>query len=169
MIFLLLLRMDWKDDFIIIVKPVFGSKWSDYTNWTPCTHSCGLFGYQRRTRTCTKYQIQKRVQSQFPGCRGFAMEERSCNRHIPCPGLKIIIVKMILKRGCDWLANYNATFPVNGQWTAFGKWSDCSTSCGSNGTQYRYRSCTSRFGGIPCEGASMEERRCNRNISCLGT
>ena len=90
--------MDWKGNFVFNFKSVIGSKWSDFTNWTPCTHSCGLFGYQRRTRTCTKYQIQKRVQSQFPGCRGFAIDERSCNRHIPCPGLKIIIVKMILKR-----------------------------------------------------------------------
>ena len=80
-----------KHTFICNFITVFGSKWSDFTQWTPCTHSCGLNGKQQRKRACTKYKIQRRVQSQFPGCEGFAMEERSCNRQIPCPGLKVVI------------------------------------------------------------------------------
>ena len=56
---------------------------------------------------------------------------------------------------------------VHGEWIEYTKWSECSESCGENGTQYRYRACTSRFGGRPCTGDAKEERSCNR-IDCSG-
>ncbi|XP_063693348.1 uncharacterized protein LOC134825137 [Bolinopsis microptera] len=52
---------------------------------------------------------------------------------------------------------------VNGAWTHFGKWSECSASCGT-GTQSRKRSCENPsplHGGAGCEGDEEETQACN--------
>ncbi|XP_063676881.1 coadhesin-like [Bolinopsis microptera] len=52
---------------------------------------------------------------------------------------------------------------VDGGWSDFGGWSECSEDCGT-GTQNRTRSCTNptpERGGKECEGGSTETRECN--------
>ena len=59
---------------------------------------------------------------------------------------------------------------VNGRWTDFGDWSDCSKKCGV-GTQTRTRSCTNptpQHGGKECEGDSTETQECNTHRCPVG-
>ena len=55
------------------------------------------------------------------------------------------------------------TFLVDGGYSDFGDWSECSAECGG-GTQTRSRTCTNPApanGGADCEGDSTESRECN--------
>lgn len=52
---------------------------------------------------------------------------------------------------------------VDGGWTDFGDWSECSATCGG-GTQTRTRSCTNpapAHGGADCLGESSQSQACN--------
>ena len=54
-------------------------------------------------------------------------------------------------------------FSVDGGYSDFGDWSECSTECGG-GTQTRTRTCTNPApanGGADCVGDSTETRKCN--------
>ena len=60
-------------------------------------------------------------------------------------------------------------FLVNGGWTAWSEWSDCSATCGT-GLSLRSRSCTnpaSVAGGSDCAGESVETMECDI-ASCPG-
>ena len=53
--------------------------------------------------------------------------------------------------------------PIDGEWSDYGDWSDCSVSCG-DGTQTRTRSCTNPApadNGADCEGEATESQACN--------
>ena len=55
------------------------------------------------------------------------------------------------------------TQPINGGWSEFGDWSECSAVC-ERGTQTRTRTCTKPVpenGGTDCVGDSTETRECN--------
>merc|ERR1719315_313692 len=57
--------------------------------------------------------------------------------------------------------------PVNGRWTEWSAWSQCSATCGG-GLKQRTRTCTNPApanGGLNCEGDGMESEACN-NIDC---
>ena len=58
--------------------------------------------------------------------------------------------------------------PIDGGWSDFGDWSDCSVSCG-NGTQTRTRSCINPApadNGADCEGEDTESQACNIAERC---
>jgi len=64
---------------------------------------------------------------------------------------------------CD----YKCNDPVDGGWSDFGEWSECSAECGG-GAQTRTKTCTnpvSANGGKECEGDNMETKGCN-NEAC---
>ena len=55
---------------------------------------------------------------------------------------------------------------VNGRYTDFGEWSECSAEC-EGGTQTRTRTCTNpapAHGGADCVGESSESRNCNTHL-----
>jgi uncharacterized membrane protein len=57
---------------------------------------------------------------------------------------------------------------VNGGWTDFGPYSQCSGECGV-GSQVQKRFCTKpppQFDGRDCEGISEYERKCNTFVTC---
>ncbi|KAL5253235.1 hypothetical protein ACHWQZ_G013119 [Mnemiopsis leidyi] len=63
------------------------------------------------------------------------------------------------------------TKPVDGGWTSYSDWSDCSTSCGT-GSQTRDRTCSNPApadGGRECDGSGRETRQCSRSDGCEGT
>ncbi|XP_063690486.1 uncharacterized protein LOC134823063 [Bolinopsis microptera] len=110
--------------------PVDGG-WSDYGEWSECSKECGT-GSQSRTRTCTE------PASAHGGteCVGEKTEEQNCNTE---------------------------SCPVDGGWSSYGEWSDCSKECGT-GSQSRTRTCTepaSAHGGTECVGENTEEQNCN--------
>ena len=54
---------------------------------------------------------------------------------------------------------------VDGAWSDFGAWSECSAGCGG-GTQTRTKTCSNpapAFGGADCVGDAEESRECNTN------
>ena len=53
---------------------------------------------------------------------------------------------------------------VDGGWSEWGGWSDCSAECGGTGTKTRTRTCTHpapAFGGLDCEDEQSETQSCN--------
>lgn len=71
-------------------------------------------------------------------------------------------------------ADSNHQFPViecvvDGRWTRWGDWEQCSLTCGG-GVQVSRRSCTDpapAFEGANCEGDSLRSRSCNEE-ECPG-
>ena len=60
-------------------------------------------------------------------------------------------------------------FKVNGGWSSWDSWSNCSQSCGT-GYQERNRTCTNpipKNGGTPCVGLSRQSQICNTHV-CPG-
>lgn len=109
--------------------------YTEWTNFTECSKPCGN-GTSNRTRTCTN-PIPR-----FGGnnCTdyGSSFDIRSCNEH-PCP--------------------------INGGFTPWSNFSDCTKSCG-NGTISKYRNCTNptpMHGGRNCSrlGPDFEILPCN--------
>lgn len=81
---------------------------------------------------------------QFNGlsCLGISSEAEECSTGVPCP--------------------------VDGAWSFWSSWSDCSAVCGL-GTKIRRRFCNSPaplFGGFPCPGPTEEVRECETGIIC---
>lgn len=59
---------------------------------------------------------------------------------------------------------------VDGGWSDWTQWGDCSVTCGG-GEKYRYRNCTNpkpQFGGDNCTGHTMEMHECG-DTPCPGT
>lgn len=73
-------------------------------------------------------------------------------------------------RSLFWLENCLLRSPflillVDGQWTAWKPWTECTRSCDS-GIQTRARMCTNpspAYGGKDCVGLSDEIKPCNKN------
>lgn len=119
--------------------PIHGG-FSAWTEWSACSVSCGG-GSQARTRTCTD------PEPQFGGslCAGASSESRACGTE-PC-----VVV-------------------VDGGWSEWSAWGACDTECPAGasgffpGQQLRQRTCTNptpSANGVPCSGATQQNRACN--------
>ena len=71
---------------IAVILPVAGN-FSEWSDWGPCSSSCGT-GTQNRTRTCTNPPPINNGSD----CEGFRVEERLCNGS-SCPGRTSYSVK----------------------------------------------------------------------------
>ncbi|KAL9952094.1 hypothetical protein ACROYT_G039301 [Oculina patagonica] len=112
-------------------KPAVNGGWSNFGGWSQCSAACGP-GQQERSRTCTNPPPSNGGAQ----CSGSNKETRECNNG-PCA--------------------------VNGGWSDFGDWGQCSAACG-NGQQERSRTCTNpppSHGGAQCSGPSKDTRTCN--------
>jgi len=120
-----------------------------------CNHTCSVDGGWTEYTEWTECSascgggIQSRTRScdnpppAFGGapCAGDAMDTQQCNTD-PCP--------------------------VDGGWSSFGEWSECSNDCGG-GQEVRERTCTNPTpanGGAGCEGESGESRECYETSGC---
>ena len=117
---------------VVVPEPVNGG-WSNWTSFTECSASCGL-GVTIRLRSCSN------PAPEFGGlnCEGDSVEETECDAG-PCP--------------------------VDGNWSDYSAWSECSASCGG-GVMERSRNCDSpapENGGNPCEGEAADNQACNED------
>ncbi|XP_020625947.1 SCO-spondin-like isoform X2 [Orbicella faveolata] len=94
---------------------------------------------------------------------GIQRRWRTCNNPLPANGGRPCPGTRVRSREC------NVTpCPVDGNWSAWGSWGDCSVTCGG-GTQRRSRSCTNppmAHGGKPCTGQSTMIQDCNMHVMC---
>uniref|UniRef100_A0A3Q4ARY0 Uncharacterized protein n=1 Tax=Mola mola TaxID=94237 RepID=A0A3Q4ARY0_MOLML len=162
--------------------------WSRWGDWTECSLPCGG-GVQFRRRQCDNPSPQ----SGGRGCLGVAQQQRDCNTHL-CTGSPVwpdtFILTMPLcpsspcgglnrqSKACNTqvcLGEWNCSLKncpvdgVDGDWTPWSVWSDCSVTCG-RGTQVRTHACINpppRNNGSDCSGPERETQDC-RTAPCLG-
>ena len=116
--------------------PIAGG-WGAWIRVETCNVKCGV-GHGKRIRECNN------PVPQFggPDCVGPRVEIFDCDTKIPCP--------------------------VHGGWGVWSLWSVCPVKCGI-GLIYRNRKCDSpfpKYGGLPCQGADSEEKKCDTGIPC---
>ncbi|XP_046396298.1 semaphorin-5B [Ischnura elegans] len=127
--------------------------WTPWSAWSPCSQSCGL-AVKTRRRICGNPAPANggRV------CVGSDHSEIYCTSNPPCPA--------------------KTHPPVDGQWSQWGSWSECSAPCGwggnggpsGGGFRTRRRQCNSPApsnGGAECSGCPVEYETCNVGIRCL--
>ncbi|XP_069772736.1 hemicentin-1-like [Narcine bancroftii] len=89
---------------------------------------------------------------------GQSKRHRSCSNPRPANGGKVCLGPDIQMQRCG-----TDRCPVNGAWSAWQQWSECSSSCGQ-GKQLRHRRCNSpppKGKGRSCPGKSFESASCN--------
>lgn len=157
--------------------PVDGG-WSNWSEWTACSTSCGNDAHKVRLRLCNNPPPKNNGSD----CKGHAIERTDC--HLPCPvdggwsawtvfadcGVSCGNGTMALKRTCTSPAPthggrqctgeafktsscHNSPCPVDGGWSVWSKWTACNVTCGA-GQKLRFRTCSDpvpKNGGKPCE------------------
>lgn len=112
--------------------------WTDWSPWSACSNSCGL-AVKTRRRSCSNPSPAHggRV------CIGPSKDEIYCTSNPPCPAATVS--------------------PVDGQWSEWSTWEECSAPCGG-GIQLRHRRCNSpppQNGGKDCIGCDKNFMQCN--------
>ncbi|XP_022109876.1 SCO-spondin-like [Acanthaster planci] len=165
--------------------------WSEWGEWSACSKECET-GQETRNRTCDN---PPPTPPNGEECRGSGSESRICNTHIcpvhggwslwstwtQCPvtcggdietRYRLCTEPPPLFSGNDCVGSPNEEracstngCPVDGAWTAWSAWADCSISCGGGNTS-RSRTCTNPaavWGGTPCPETdpSQEWQDCN--------
>ncbi|XP_063244172.1 uncharacterized protein LOC134543199 isoform X2 [Bacillus rossius redtenbacheri] len=123
-----------------------GGEWSGWSDWSPCSSSCGR-GFTSRIRRCGT----ERANSSGSGPQGWVHSSGSLGTWDSCAGPAEDVDRC-----------YNSACPVDGGWSPWQPWSPCSAPCGL-GVQSRGRACSDpapREGGRPCPGPPAEVRRC---------
>ncbi|XP_062505321.1 A disintegrin and metalloproteinase with thrombospondin motifs adt-1-like isoform X3 [Corticium candelabrum] len=167
--------------------PVNG-EWSYWSNWTSCTVSCGG-GLRNRTRVCNNpvpayggrdcsgYSWQNETCSERPcpvdgkfsswsnwtfcsaTCGGGVRRRvRYCDDPSPSFGGRNCTGPWLETGECN-----DEVCPIDGKWSEWEDWSDCSKSCGT-GFHIRQRHCNNpapQFGGLECPGFASENDTCN--------
>ncbi|CAG2193797.1 SEMA5 [Mytilus edulis] len=149
-------------------KPAFGGKscvgsavevtnctahgqWTAWTAWSKCSITCGHNGTRSRNRYCSNPPPRYMGRD----CIGSDRDEGYCPGNPSCPEP-----------------------PVDGRWTVWSPWGDCTADC-NGGIQTRIRRCSQpppSPKGRPCEGNTQEWRMCNtlhcpeiaRNLTKVG-
>ena len=116
-------------------------QWTDWSSWSSCSQTCGL-AVKTRRRTCGN------PEPAYGGrlCVGPDRDEIYCPSNPPCP--------------------VKSTAPIDGQWSEWASWSECTAPCGSGGFRWRMRRCDSpvaQYGGADCSGCGTEYEMCNQH------
>ncbi|XP_019643716.1 PREDICTED: coadhesin-like [Branchiostoma belcheri] len=180
----------------LICLHVVDGGWSSWGGWSSCSVTCGS-GSQSRHRTCTNPapayggancagSAQETRQCNagscpvnggwtiwgaWTGCSvtcgvGTETRDRTCTNPAPENGGAECDGAAQETRSCDT----GLSCPVNGGWSDWDQWSNCSVTCGV-GTETRDRTCTNpapENGGVDCDGSAQETRSCDTGLSCPG-
>eukprot|EP00058_Branchiostoma_floridae_P028482 XP_002613973.1 hypothetical protein BRAFLDRAFT_67461 [Branchiostoma floridae] len=166
-----------------------------WTSWSSCDATCG-FGNQLRNRSCDNPPPQHgganctgtmeelrtcdsgkpcavdgkwSVWSSWSTCNvscgvGYQTRNRSCDNPEPqygganCTGISED------EKACDFLT----PCPVDGGWSPWTSWSNCSETCG-NGSRNRSRRCDlplPQHGGANCTGDAKQSQACGQDQAC---
>ncbi|EDO37341.1 predicted protein, partial [Nematostella vectensis] len=178
--------------------PVDGG-FSPWSEWSHCPSvACGTHFFSKRTRTCTnpmpKYGGKncthawiERKRCALPDCpvdggfsewsawsacpskcstAAYSHRRRRCDNPEPRNGGRTCVGPEIDAKLC-WRDNC----PVNGGFTPWTAWSNCSQECGRTSIRSRERYCTNPVpenGGKPCKGNQFEIKICKFK-GCKGT
>ncbi|XP_063682344.1 A disintegrin and metalloproteinase with thrombospondin motifs adt-1-like [Bolinopsis microptera] len=169
------------------IRPVNG-EWSGFGSWSSCSDTCGG-GTKTRNRTCTNpipafggrncvgHDSQTQDCKTTPcslngGWSGFGswsacskecdvgkqIRTRNCTNPIPAYGGEHCFGSSSENQPCN-----SNPCPVDGGWSEFGSWFNCSESCGG-GSQNRSRTCTNPIPahkGRNCVGTATQIKTCN--------
>ncbi|XP_060581396.1 SCO-spondin-like [Ruditapes philippinarum] len=117
-------------------------KLTEWANWGFCSSSCGG-GTRFRTRQCYfKLHVPHGA-----NCTGALRDDEICGDS-PCPTIA---------------TTTTTEAPVDGHWSAFGPWSDCTATCGG-GRRTHSRNCTYpdvSLHGKYCPGSNVTTQVCN--------
>ncbi|XP_015927012.1 semaphorin 5c [Parasteatoda tepidariorum] len=116
-------------------------QWTEWSAWSACSQSCGTAVKVRR-RTCGNPAPQHGGHN----CIGPDTDEMFCSTNQPCPAF--------------------SRLPLDGHWSEWTSWSECSAFCGS-GIQTRERRCNDpapQYGGKECIGCPQDFRICNNHM-----
>ncbi|XP_029819877.1 hemicentin-1, partial [Manacus vitellinus] len=90
--------------------------------------------------------------------QGVQERVRQCNNPLPANGGRTCEGPVTDARSC-----HSRPCPVDGSWSEWGPWEECSKSCGQ-GNRTRSRTCSAppaQHGGQPCKGSAVESVMCN--------
>ncbi|XP_072306545.1 SCO-spondin [Eucyclogobius newberryi] len=147
--------------------------WSSWSNWAPCSTSCGR---GQRTRYRSLIPENEGAECQFE-----EVQHKPCDPG-PCPPLCLHDDKEH-SVGDTWLqgeceqctctpeGSYCQAIDcsVDGGWTPWSEWSDCSVTCG-RGSHVRSRACINpppRNNGSDCSGPEKDRQECHSSLQCL--
>ena len=60
---------------------------------------------------------------------------------------------------------------MDGNWSPWTEWGQCTETCGDEGMKIRHRSCNDpspSCNGLPCDGPNSETEPCNIDVECPG-
>ncbi|XP_038054529.1 coadhesin-like [Patiria miniata] len=172
--------------------PIHGG-WREWLDWSPCSVTCGRDGERRRIRKCTAPRPryggrdcvgdqtdirsckanalncpvdggvsewgQWRCQAECTG-EGFALRSRSCTNPVPRYGGRQCRERLNDIRHCSEVI---VICPVDGMWSTWSPWNDCSSTCGEASFKTRTRQCDNpppQNGGLKCQGEKFEKKDC---------
>ncbi|CAJ0953478.1 unnamed protein product, partial [Mesorhabditis belari] len=115
--------------------------WSDWSDYTACSHTCGLYGKKYTETTCIHVDLCTSRTLCGPVTRDDDYAEP-----YPCRGVREI-------QSCN-------PCPVEGVWSAWSNVGKCSATCGLCGVVYQNRTCESASYGCPCTGPISQHYAC---------
>lgn len=129
------------------IAPFLGV-WSCWTDWSPCSVTCGL-GKKSRTRDC--------LTAGKDGCEGLSTEFETCELPL-CDCKFFFYLKTIFHSNNDTVSILSAFLG----WSSWTEWSLCS----EDGLKTRHRKClTTNPSSKECQGQEQEVHQCDPNKS----